>query len=464
MIKTTFVCGLMTMAVLATASAEEFPLTFRTIPAKDVMSFPGGYGASGQLRLVKPAGLKKEPKAVSRHPLYGEFRGRAGEASLVFRLDESKGNGKGYDQLIVDMNQNGDLTDDSAAEPVVLATDRKMPAQAIRQRLFGPIKTHAGTMIAGERPVYYAEAYINDPSSLRASQDIRNFYAGQLRLKAGWFLDTTVELKGLKQRVGVYDADSNTRLGDMPRPQTYSNAGEEQSWSFGPADALLVDVDGSGTFDRDIFDGEAFPYGPVLYLGVAPHKVALAPDFKSLRVEPWTEPLAVVTLQPHGDQVKSVTLAKEAAQNQWQLIRAVVADGEVKVPPGNYRLYACELLGKGAPRDQMMASATQRLTRKPVSFAAGKANGLRCGAPLEIKVTADKRVPQASEFGLPRNKRLASDSEYLLAINATIQGVGSEVYSTYAKGEKFGAKPPEPTFTITDGSGKKLAEGKLEYG
>jgi hypothetical protein len=466
MIRSTFVCGLMAMAAVVTTSAEDYPLTFRTIPPKDVMTFPGGYGSYGQLHPAKPAGVKKEPKAVSRHPIYGECRDQSGEANFVFRLDESKGDGKGYDRLIVDMNQNGDLTDDTVVQPVILPTDRKSPAQGMQQRLFGPIEAPASVTIAGGRPVFYAQAYINDLSFLRATENAQNVYAGQLRLKAGWYLDTTVELQGKKQKVGIYDGDSNLGLGDVAKAQTYRNAGTDESWNFGAADCLLVDTDGSGNFENDSFNSESYPYGPVLYLGAAPYKVTMAPDFKSLRVGAWPEALAAVTLEPHGDQVRSVTLAKEGSRNQWQLIRANVADGQIKVPPGNYRFYACEVWGKGAPRDQVAASANQRSTKKPVNFAAGKANTLRCGAPLEIKVTANKRTPESWELnsGMIRSTPQASDSEFLLTINANIQGAGGEVYSTYGKGEKLKGQPPQPLFTVTDGNGKKVADGKLEFG
>jgi hypothetical protein len=384
----------------------------------------------------------------------------------VFRLDESRGDGKGYDQLIVDVNQNGDLTDDAPAQLAIQPNDRNTPAQAMRQRLFGPIEATAGTKIAGGRPICYAEAYINELSGLTAGQNAENFYAGQLRLKAGWYLDTTVELKGVKQRLGAYDGDSSFRLGDVSKPQTYHNPGQEENWYFGTGDFLLVDVDGSGVFERDSFDSVSCPYGPVVYLGATPYKVALSEDGKSLRVEPWTEALATVALRPQGDQVRSVTLAWEQPNKQWQLIRAGVADGKIRVPPGNYRLYTCALLGKGAPRDQVMASAYQRIPGKPFSFVAGQANTLRCGGPLEIKVTANKRIPESWEMnsGSLRTPRGASDSEYVLTINADVHGTGGEVYSTYAKGEKFKGEPPNPTFTIKDGSGKKVASGNLEFG
>ena len=46
----------------------------------------------------------------------------------------------------------------------------------------------------------------------------------------------------------------------------------------------------------------------------------------------------------------------------------------------------------------------------------------------------------------------------------TSRALDGEIYSTYAKGEKFKADPPKPTFTIMDGGGKKVASGKLEFG
>ena len=64
MFRPTFLCGLVGVAVVVTATAEDFPLTFRTIPAKEVMSFPGGSGTYGQLATAQPAKLRKEPNGT----------------------------------------------------------------------------------------------------------------------------------------------------------------------------------------------------------------------------------------------------------------------------------------------------------------------------------------------------------------------------------------------------------------
>jgi hypothetical protein len=226
----------------------------------------------------------------------------------------------------------------------------------------------------------------------------------------------------------------------------------------------LVDADGSGTFENDVFRSESSPFGPILYLSGKAYKVALAPDCKSLRVEPWTEALAEVTVQPRGDQVRNVTLAWQQPGGQWQLIRPAVTDGKVMVPPGNYRLYAYSLLGKGAPRDQVMVSGMQRVPQTPVSIVAGKANTLACGAPLDIKVTAVKSRGTSLELLAEDAGDAKASSDYVLRINATVAGAGGEVYSTYLKGDGFKSRPPKPTFTIVQAGGKTVATGNLEYG
>jgi hypothetical protein len=455
------ICGALAVAVAASVSGENFPLTFRTIPAQDVMSFPGGSGTYGQVGLAKPAKLRKEPKVMSRHPLYGLCRDTSSGPAFLFRLDESKGDGKGYDQLIVDMNQNGDLTDDPVAQRAVLPTDRRTASS--EQMLFGPIQAPGDKALAGGRPVYFAQVYIFDRQLLTSGRTDQSIMIGQLMLKAGWYLDTVVEINGLKQKVGVYDSDSNLRLGDVSRSQTFTNRGEE-TWYFRPGDTLLVDSDGLGTFANDVFQSNAHPFGPILYLGGKVCKVALAPDCKSLSVEPWKEALAEVVLQPRGDQVRKVTLARQQPDGQWELIRPAVTDGKVMVPPGNYRLYASSLLGKGAPRDQVMVSGMQRVPQTPVSIAAGKANTLDCGAPLDIKVTAVKSRSTSRDLLAEATGDAKGSSDYVLRINANVAGAGGEVYSTFQKGEGFRIRPPKPSFTIVQAGGKTVASGNLEYG
>ena len=195
-----FVFALLT-AVAGAAFAEDFPLTFRSIRAEDVLSFPGNVGSSSLLRLTKPSGLRREPKAISQHPLYGECPDSATGGVFIFRLDESKGDGSGYDRLIVDLNQNGDLTDDSVVHSSSSSGNRR--STAAEQVLFGPLQAAAARTVAGGRPVCFAQVYLVARPILSLRRASPNLFLGQLSLKAGWYLDTTVKLAGVSRRVGV---------------------------------------------------------------------------------------------------------------------------------------------------------------------------------------------------------------------------------------------------------------------
>ncbi len=460
MMRPTFVYALAVVAAIVTTSAEDFPLTFRTISAQELPFFPGGPGNSGLLQSVRPARLKREPKAMSGHPLYGQCRDSTARGTFMFRLDESHGDGSGYDRLIMDIDQNGDLTDDPVPESMAWPTDRE---SALHQaRLFGPIPVPAGKMVAGRWPVYFAQVHFVSRPSPSSGQPAPNLLVALLTLKVGWFLDTTVRVNGLEYKVGVIDGDGNLRLGDVAWPQVTTERGQK-TWYFRSPDYLLVDADGSGKFENDVFDSEGCPFGPILYLGPQVYRVGLTPDYRALRVEPWPEPLAEVALQPHGGQVRSLTLAWERPNGYWQLIRPAVADGKVMVPPGNYRLYACSLLGKGTEGDQAMVSGVQHIPQRLVTFAAGKANKLDCGGPLQIKVKGTKTSAYL-EVLAEDSYDPTMGSDFALRISATVVGAGGEVYSTFLAGDRFKSRPPKPSFSITQAGGKTVATGNLEYG
>lgn len=194
--------------------------------------------------------------------------------------------------------------------------------------MFGPVQVPADRLVAGGRPVYFAQAYLLNRPLGSSHRPALELFLGQLTLKAGWYLDTTVRLGGVNYKVGVLDGNANAGLGDISQVQTASNP-TQKTWYFRPGDCLLVNANRSGKFADDVFQSATCPFGSILYLDSKVCKVALTPGCKALRVEPWPEPLAELALQPRGDQVHDITLAWERSRGQWQLIRPAVTGGKV---------------------------------------------------------------------------------------------------------------------------------------
>ncbi len=445
-------CVLVAAAALS-APAEDFPLEFKTLKPEEVKTFPGAFSAPARLKSVKPKGLKSEPKTACRQPFYGVLH-EGSSNSFIFRVEESK-EGAGYDRLLIDLNQNGDLTDD----PVVQGTFKSVTNLSLPKSqftTFWPIPVAPERMLGAWRPVYLGELRV-DTRDAGKGEDV---YLGLLRVYAAWYVETTVQLDGFKRRVAVFDSAAQMRLGNEWKPMVANG------WYFDPGDSFLQDLDGSGRFKRRPEGGGVCAFSPLQYFGARPYKVSLAPDRRSLRVERWTGPLAEVAIQPHGDQVRNLGLAWEKTRGQWQLLDPPVLNGRFTVPPGDYRLCECNLVATPAQGEPVMASAVQQDARKPVRFTAGRLNTFRCGPPLQVDVSAEKRKPQdwelQRELVTPADPNV--DSEFVLAIHGQILGANQETYLAFRKGKDLKEQPPKPAFAILDANGKLVGSGNLEYG
>jgi hypothetical protein len=462
MTRLTLLLGAALAATVSASPAAEFPLEFKTMSAWEAMVFRGGSGIYAKVSANKAGDIVKEPAAVSKQPLYGELG--HGNTAFAFRLDETQGDGKSYDRLIVDLNRNGDLTDD----PVIAAVVGTNRAASQQRRIFGPIPAPEDKKIGDWRPFYFAELYLY---SLPANINVSMPLMGQLRLKAGWYLETVAEFDGMKRRVALADGNCNFRLGDVSTPTTYGRAGQT-NWYFQNGDGFVQDVNDSGKYEYSPLNPESFPYSPIVYVGAKPYKIALTADCKSLVVEPWSEPLAELAVQPHGEQVSSLELAWEKEPGQWQLLQASVTDGKARVPPGNYRLYACTLKATTAKGETLVLEGYRRAAEGGTQAEAGKRTLFMCGAPLEAKVTSERDTRSGIVVGesntlLGRLLRRATRTDEPLKqrIEARLVGAGGESYSDFMQVSKNDVvEPPEPTFTITSSDGKLLASGKLEYG
>jgi len=276
--------GALATALACSASAADFPLEFKTLKPDEVKTFPGVFGSFGRLKSGRPKTLKSEPKTSCRQPFYGVLN-EGSSNSCLFRVEESK-EGAGYDRLLIDLNQNGDLTDDPVVQGAFKSiTNASLPNS--QYTTFWPIPVAPGRMIGSWRPVYLGELRV-DTRDTGKGEDV---YIGLLRLYTAWYLETTVEMDGLKRQVAIYDAAAQMGLGN----EWKLNA--RAGWYFDTGDWFLQDLDGTGRFERRPEGGNISAFGPLQYFGAQPYKVALAPDRRSLHVERWTGALAEVTVE-----------------------------------------------------------------------------------------------------------------------------------------------------------------------
>jgi len=210
--KSVFLCGALLLALLGLATATDYPLTFKALDAQQALTFPSGTTTYAMIQPAKPAGIVKAPPAVSRYPLYGQIP--AGGDQLLFRLDESKGTGQGYDRLIVDVNRNGDLTDDPVVSVVPPAN--RGGAVVTSPMLFGPIQGPDNLMIGSNRPAFFAQVYVFNTGQVLANM-APNSNVGEIIVKTGWYLQATVEVEGRQHKVALVDANCNFHLGDAEK-------------------------------------------------------------------------------------------------------------------------------------------------------------------------------------------------------------------------------------------------------
>jgi len=447
------------LAIPGLSMATDYPLVFKTLDAQQAMSFPSGSQAYAMMQAVKPQGLLKAPPAVSQHPLYGRIE--AGSDQLLFRLDESKGTGQGYDRLIVDVNRNGDLTDDPVVSLVPPAR-RAGAASSPQELLFGPIPAPENLKIGSDRPVFFAQVYMFMAAGL-SSAAMPNATVGEILVRPGWYLEAAVDVDGKHHKVGLVDANCNFRIGDPERPVTSRSGvnGGQTTWYFQGGDRFLVDWDRSGGIQSSVLEDRSCSFGPILYLDAKPYKVTLAADCKSLSLDPWAEPMAELALQPRGEQVGSLEVAWEKTPGDWVLLQPGLDNGKAKVPPGNYRLYSLNLKGKTASGDFLVMSGTKRAPEGAIKAVAGQTALLKCGSPLQINLTS---VPTRSSTGLLQG--LFGQAGPAQTIQASILGAGGESYSApYLMSAKGALRPPTgPTYAVLTADGKQVDSGNLEYG
>lgn len=442
-------CPLFVVLTVAAAGAPaEFPLKTVRLTSQEAWQSPGRSG--GFIYAVRPEAIHHEPSATSSRPLYGTVRG-----GLTFRLDESKGTGKGYDRLLLDLDRDGDLADEDLHFSVKGATPRR---SAPTRALFGPIDAPLAATAESVRPGLYAQMTLYDPKRLAGPEFRPDSMVGHLLLKPSFYLTTTFEVEGVRQRIALFDGDCNFHLGDcLKLPMTAEIDPEE--WDLQPADYLVRDRDGSGRFERKpTWEGAEF-LGTPTYFGGQPFVLSVNKAMTTLRLEPYAEPLG--TLIPTSERpLRSLTLLQADGTGQGEVLTPGLLDGKVQVPVGTYRLLSCVLAAQVGDGVWTMVVSRRTAEGETVSVEAGSTSQLRCGVPLILTVQATNVEPEAL-WGLsvlPTKPRPAE-----VHLKARVTGAGGELYAGFRQGKNLnhmkGMGPPR--FEVIDPRGWRIGRGTL---
>jgi hypothetical protein len=448
------------------ARAAQFPLQVRDLDVNDAMTLPGGHGAYGSLSALRPAQANQLPATKSKYPLFSTLVRQDGarrvtDGGMVFMFDESQGTGKGYDRLVVDLNGNGDLTDDPVWERIGDGAG-EMNQHYERQR-FGPVPMPETAQVGAWRPRFYVEVFVFNREILQHGQGEMLGHIGQMRVRSGNLLMAEVEVNDVKQRLGLVDGNLNFRIGDPATTTEFTRSpGGRTTWYLMPSDYLLRDLDGSGSFRSQPGQEMAEPLSSLAFFGGKPFSLSLAKDLEWIRFEPYPGATGQLDL---GSDVAWVLVGRQMAEGSWEALSPALENGKTILPAGTYRVSNLAIQSRDSRKVRL---TSYDVPLKPLEVVAGQTFKAEVGTPIRLDVTAQKRAARPGEslgvMGAIRNMfggRGRGPEDAILEIGVSVFGRADEAYSGFsAAGE--GRLPP-PRFEIL-AEGKAVASGDFEYG
>jgi hypothetical protein len=320
------------------------------------------------------------------------------EQPIAFLWDATQG------KLYLDLNRNGDLTDDSDGK---FSSDSGGPKDVLQS--FKGIRLMLQTQ-SGRRPVVLdldLWDYRSGNSAIYATAKLRSYWSGKFTLEG-----------------------RDWQLGVIERPQTSDFSGRNgylllRDW--GKRDEPLNVEDGS--LDAFVFPANLFFRGKAYRVECVPEQ---QDDRSRYRVQLAEQPVGLGEVKISGEFIRRLILKGGPF--------TVVLDepsGTSQVPLGTYSGYQVQLQRGGVIASLDQLSSEQGVSKRIV--VKGGMTAALVGGPLTNSVTVSRRGKS-------------------LVLSYRLVGAGGE---TYRRLQQASSKPPR--FTIFQGE-KKLASGEFEFG
>jgi hypothetical protein len=378
------------------------------------------------------------PRFKSEHPLYGTLSlpyppdKQSVSTAYRFAIDESGGTGRGYDRLYLDLNHDGDLTNDKP-----LAVQKDPPERPIlgfkdmQQVCFETVAIGLPFDSQGQRPLEFMPRLMGSPNAKLLS---------------------FVAMKARKGQIQLGDRKYDVLLGHVH----YALAG----WFNNPRVILHVVPAG---------DGERFGWGggnPLAYtqkINGTFYRFSATPAGDKLTVHPCAGPLGTLEAGPGDRKIGTILISGSLRTATTTVpVGRWVSDGRpleparsCKLPVGDYRLdhLTVQMDGLSAVILNNYHSDGKPMDKVDRQNTYGIA--IREDKPCVLEFSSKPQVL----FALPaRDHRVKRGEE--LSIKAVLIDPTLDVMFRYLKqGQQL-----DPKVTITCANGEIVAQGVMPFG
>lgn len=419
--------------VAATALAADPPAAVQAITVSLVPTLENTAGCTvPKMRLAPPEGEWKLPELTGQRPLYGiyEFRGK----KLLMVLDRTQRSMRYYDRLWIDLNGNGDLTDETP-----LTTEQFSVAQFKNVKI--PYEAN------GQSREYFinADFYFDEGpyTSLKALPDE--------------LLEKTViaNLRPQRRAGGAFELNGKTfeiEIADATAEGFYNTRLKQVEPAFPDAERLWVHGDWVFLYEKVQRWEYRWILGDLLSLENQLYRVTVDENGEWLKLEPEPGPLVTLDLAQEPDRISLATtdFAHE--------IMAYRPGKALQVPSGEYRLLDYVLMRDDKEGNRWLLRGDSRSKYSPIMAGDPRATVV-FGEPITVLLKAWD-IPSDVQFrpGLSLWIRGSGDEE----INALYGIPKDKIDAVLADDDEM--KPNAPKYKITTEDGEVVKSGEFEYG
>jgi hypothetical protein len=405
--------------------------------------------------------LSAVPPCSSRQPKYSWIRLGSLREMYSCVADESGGTGTGYDTLIVDINNNDDLTD-----------DRKIRGT----------RNAAGTVT--EFAPFQLIFDVGDkkyPCHIRTRMDTKSAFP---RFTLCGYCEGRIILGDKAYNVALFDDNYNGLFSDR---YAFYPATPTMGATLESGDTLVIDINRDGRLEKDGYETpEAYHLGKYVSVAQKCYEIDVLDNGRELAVRETSAHCGIIEVKTRLPQYSVELIGKDGP-----IRLSSGTEGLFRVPVGEYFVYTwnfhgadsegmewhvvCRQVQNGSgvvvrPEDRTLLNLDSTLNEEvwfDLEMRANRGEKWRVGgegkwSPRMVEIKPDGRT--ALPFGGPMTAAVQSRrTGDLIEFSLDIRGKRGATYSAGSL-TLNGSRLPAPGLEVRDGQGSVVHSGKFEFG